>query len=334
MAEVSIIIPIYNAEKYLRRCLDTVVNQTFKDLQIILINDGSIDNSLNIIKEYKKNYSNIHIINQKNQGQGEARNRGILIAEGKYITFADADDWLSENYVEVLYDSIKRDDSDISVCNMIMVMSRTLKEIKSMKFPEDRLKGNEAVRDLLEDKELKSYPWGKLYKKSIFIEHNITFPARMFYEDLAIIFQAFYYSSKIALVNEYCYYYFQSEESSTRAPNSKPIYDRIKALEMVKNFLINNYSMDTYKDEYYHFCLFHLYIICRKINLWNLDITYDQIVNIILNLIDKNHIDKELLDKTLLNKKQKKELLLLKHPKIYNLHIFSTRVISKVKSKI
>jgi glycosyltransferase involved in cell wall biosynthesis len=332
MVEVSIIIPIYNAENYLRRCLDTVVNQTFKNLEIILINDGSTDSSLKIMNEYKENYNNIEIINQQNAGQGEARNKGISIAKGNYITFADADDWLSENYVEALYNAIEKNNADISVCNMIMVMSRTFKEIKSIKFPKNELNGDEAVRNLLEDKELKSYPWAKLYKKSIFIENNITFPARMFYEDLAIIFQAFYYSSKISLVNEYCYYYFQSEESSTRAPNPKTIYDRIKALDMVQKFLVDNNSMDKYKYEFYHFCFFHLYIACRKINLWNLNITYDEIVNTILKLINKDSINRKLLDKTLLNAKQKRELLLLKNPKIYDLYIFSTRVISKIKS--
>lgn len=334
MFEVSIIIPIYNAEKYIKRCLDSVVNQTFKSLEIILINDGSTDNSLRIMNEYKGNYNNIEIINQQNAGQGEARNKGISIAKGEYITFADADDWLSENYVQVLYDAIKRNNADISVCNMIMVMSRTFREIKSIKFPKRELKGDEAVRNLLQDKELKSYPWGKLYKKSIFLENNIMFPARMFYEDLAIIFQAFYYSSKVSLVNEYCYYYFQSEDSSTRAPNTKTIYDRIEALSMVQIFLLRNNSMEKYKYEYYHFCFFHLYIMCRKINVWKLKITYSEIINVILKLINKEEISKDILDKTLLNEKQKRELLLLKNPKIYDLYIFSTRIISKIKSKI
>lgn len=333
MFEVSIIIPIYNAEKYLKRCLDTVVNQTFKSLEIILINDGSTDDSLRIMNEYKRNYNNIEIINQENSGQGEARNKGVSIAKGEYITFADADDWLSENYVEVLYDAIKKNNADISVCNMIMVMSRTFNEIKSVKFPREELNGDNAVRDLLQDKELKSYPWGKLYKKSIFIQNNIMFPARMFYEDLSIIFQAFYYSSKVTLVNEYCYYYFQSEDSSTRAPNPKTIYDRLEALRMVQRFLIKNSSMEKYKYEYYHFCFFHLYIMCRKINVWKLDITYNEIINIILKLINKEEISKDLLDKTQLNKKQKRELFLLKNPKIYDLYIFSTRVVSKIKSK-
>lgn len=333
MFEVSIIIPIYNAEKYLKRCLDTVVNQTFKSLEIILINDGSTDDSLRIMNEYKGNYNNVEIINQENSGQGEARNKGVSIAKGEYITFADADDWLSENYVEVLYDAIKKNNADISVCNMIMVMSRTFNEIKSVKFPRAELNGDNAVRDLLQDKELKSYPWGKLYKKSIFIQNNIMFPARMFYEDLAIIFQAFYYSSKVTLVNEYCYYYFQSEDSSTRAPNPKTIYDRLEALRMVQRFLIKNSSMDKYKYEYYHFCFFHLYIMCRKINVWKLDITYNEVINIILKLINKEEISKDLLDKTLLNKKQKRELFLLKNQKIYDFYIFSTRVVSKIKSK-
>ena len=113
MFEVSIIIPIYNAEKYLKRCLDTVVNQSFESLEIILINDGSTDESLRIMKEYKGNHNNIEIINQENSGQGEARNKGISIAKGKYITFADADDWLSENYIQVLYDALLKNNADI-----------------------------------------------------------------------------------------------------------------------------------------------------------------------------------------------------------------------------
>lgn len=116
---ISVIIPVYNVKKYLRRCLDSLVNQTISDIEIICINDGSTDSSLEILKEYAKKDERIKIINQENQKQGAARNRGLEVAQGEFITFVDSDDWVDADYLEELYNAIINSNVNIAVASMI-----------------------------------------------------------------------------------------------------------------------------------------------------------------------------------------------------------------------
>ena len=119
MTKVSIIVPVYNVEKYLKRCLDSLVNQTLKDIEIICVNDGSTDGSLAILNEYVRNDDRIVVINQENSGQSVARNRGIDVAKGEYLGFVDSDDWVSEDYFERLHNSAIQNNAEIAVGGII-----------------------------------------------------------------------------------------------------------------------------------------------------------------------------------------------------------------------
>lgn len=119
MTKVSIIVPVYNVEKYLKRCLDSLVNQTLKDIEIICVNDGSTDGSLAILNEYVRNDDRIVVINQENSGQSVARNRGIDVAKGEYIGFVDSDDWVCEDYFERLHNSAIQNNAEIAVGGII-----------------------------------------------------------------------------------------------------------------------------------------------------------------------------------------------------------------------
>lgn len=119
MCEVSIIVPIYNVEKYLNRCLDSLVNQTFKDIEIIALNNGSTDSSLDILKDYASNDNRITIIDNENLGVSKARNIGIDKASGKYIVFVDSDDWIDTNMIEVLYSNITKNNCDLVMCTYV-----------------------------------------------------------------------------------------------------------------------------------------------------------------------------------------------------------------------
>ncbi len=119
MPKISIIVPVYNVENYLKKCLDSIVNQTFKDIEIILINDGSTDNSLNICKEYAKKDHRIRLINKPNGGLSSARNVGIDLSTGEYLGFVDSDDWIALNMYEKLYNLCKIFNADISQCKYI-----------------------------------------------------------------------------------------------------------------------------------------------------------------------------------------------------------------------
>ena len=184
--KVSVIVPVYNVEKYLRQCLDSLVNQTLKEIEIICINDGTKDNSVEIINEYVKKYSNIILINQENQGLGMARNNAMKHAKGDYIAFVDSDDWVDTDMYEVLYNKAIETDADIVECDYRMVFENSTK-IKNRtlfgslhtwkKFPI-------ACGKIFDWKYVKTQVfnglrcmvWNRLYKRSLIFNNNLTFP--------------------------------------------------------------------------------------------------------------------------------------------------------------
>ena len=165
---VTVVVPIYNTEKYLRRCLDSIINQSYSNLEIILIDDGSIDNSSKICYEYSINDHRIKIIRQKNAGVSVARNVGIRNATGQYITFVDSDDYIANDMVEILLHTIRKYNADISMCGMIRTSDKRNNMIdednSTVIYTQEefvkvmlRITGNRIVH----------YPWGKLYKKEV-----------------------------------------------------------------------------------------------------------------------------------------------------------------------
>ena len=184
--KVSVIVPVYNVEKYLRQCLDSLVNQTLKEIEIICINDGTKDNSVEIINEYVKRYPNIILINQENQGLGMARNNAMKYAKGDYIAFVDSDDWVDLDMYEVLYNKAIETDADIVECDYRMVFENSTK-IKNRtlfgslhtwkKFPI-------ACGKIFDWKYVKTQVfsglrcmvWNRLYKRSLIFDNNLSFP--------------------------------------------------------------------------------------------------------------------------------------------------------------
>jgi glycosyltransferase involved in cell wall biosynthesis len=136
--KVSVIVPVYNVYEYIEKCLDSLVNQTYKNIEIILINDGSTDNSLDIIKKYQKKHENIIVINQENHGQGYARNKGIEKSNGEFIMFVDSDDYVDTDIVKKLVGSIK--DNDAVVCNIYKVINENLLEFHNyLEYGSDKI---------------------------------------------------------------------------------------------------------------------------------------------------------------------------------------------------
>lgn len=223
---VTVIVPIYNVEKYLERCLDSIINQTYNNLEILLINDGSPDRSDIIMERYANNDKRIRCIYKKNGGQGTARNIGIYEAKGDYICFVDSDDDVSLEYVEKLYNSIKENESDISWCNINIIDNNNCKR---------KISQNE---DDIWAFDLPS-PCNKLFKKSLFINNNIFFPGGIKYEDLGTIPFIFYYSKSISWVNEELYNYYSIDNSTTRKFDRR-LLDIKKILQIFLVFLENN----------------------------------------------------------------------------------------------
>ncbi len=182
MAKVSVIVPIYNNEKYLKECLDSICNQTLTDIEIICVNDGSEDNSLKIIEEYKQKDNRIILINQDNLGVSAARNNGIKIATGEYIGFVDSDDYIDNDFYEKLYNAAKHNDSDMAVAGIIRF--KGVRKKYMLKFNEElRLTNINKIMQLCRIPR-QCYTVNKIYKRNLLLEHNLFFKEGVYYKDV------------------------------------------------------------------------------------------------------------------------------------------------------
>lgn len=242
--KVSVIVPVYNTEKYLRRCLDSLVNQTIEDIEIIVINDCSPDNSKEILKEYEKKYKDkIKVFHNKtNKGIGYNRNYGIKKVTGEYIGFVDSDDWVNETMYDKLYKKAKTDKLDLVLCNFHKMLEKenNLEEIDANEISYFKNTDLKQTPNLLLDVELA--PWNKLYKKELIKE--ITFPENLKYEDTIFVLKAMARSKKIGMVDEKLNYYLVRSKSETTVMNKK-VYDILKVSKMMIDELK---SHDYYND--------------------------------------------------------------------------------------
>lgn len=202
MPKVTVIIPVYNSEKYIGRCLDSVLNQTYKDFEILIVNDGSKDNSQKIIDGYKEKYFDIIVsIEQKNKGVAITRNESIKKANGKYIMFIDNDDYLDSDYIETFVKNIESDDYDI-VLGGYRRPTETGKIIKKL-----QLQNEEWSKFMI------TAPWAKIYKKQYLIENNITFLNTNIGEDVYFNLKAMLISNKIKIIDYIGYNWFYNTKS-------------------------------------------------------------------------------------------------------------------------
>lgn len=257
---VSLIIPVYNVEKYLRKCLDSAVNQTFRYVEIIIVNDGSTDGCLSIIHEYALKDERIKVIDQKNMGLSAARNNGLGIAVGDYIAFMDSDDWMDTCFLEKMYDAAESSNADIVICNHLYTFDKGAKVSLPSYNKTQELSSEDALRMLIKDSGIQSFAWGKLYRKHLFQAEDIGYPEGLFFEDVATTFKLFYYAKKIAFVNEPLYYYLQRGGSITKKMEPKKIFDYITAITLMRGFLEDKDAFKQYYSEYRYMC-YKLFVI-------------------------------------------------------------------------
>lgn len=249
---ISIVVPIYNTDSYLEKCIKSIINQTYKNLEIILINDGSTDNSLNIINKYKKQDNRIRVLNQSNKGLSECRNIGIKKSKGEFIAFIDSDDYVDLKYIEILYKNIKEYDADMSICNYYEIKDN----IKNIKVKRDgkALITDEKYYQLYNYNNLLTIvAWNKLYKRKIF--NNIKYPINKIYEDEFVICNILHNCNKIIYDYTPLCYYIKRKDSIT-ASNKNKNFDIIDALDnrmlVFQNEGINELIIETYKLKFYH----------------------------------------------------------------------------------
>ena len=243
MRLVSVIIPIYNCENNLDRCINSVLNQTYKNIELILVNDGSIDSSGDICDFYSKKDKRIKVIHQKNQGVSIARNNGVNIAKGYYIQFVDADDYIDKNDMIEKLTMAMEEGVDLVICGYKWVnekkhSNKVIKKIPAEATYDERdflLNFGELYNDVII-----SSPWNKLYLRKIIQKHNILFPENInIGEDLLFNLQYMYYCNKVKIIKDLLYNYMRRDSKSLTS-KLKRIFLKIKkcSIKKLRNFLL------------------------------------------------------------------------------------------------
>lgn len=233
---VSVIVPIYNVEQFLEKCLDSICAQTYKNLEIILVDDGATDNSGKICDKYAENNPHIKVIHKKNGGLSDARNAGLELCKGGYITFIDGDDYVSHDYVEKLYNALIKYNTDISVCAEQYVQYNENGEDTVMKRPfkdcdgELVMTAEEALDNFIRQNMFDASACAKLYKAKCFEE--IRFPCGYAYEDVGTIYKPFLKSKSVVFFSDRLYFYLQRQGSILHTnSDSKRYWDGVKMAE-------------------------------------------------------------------------------------------------------
>lgn len=244
--EVSVIVPVYNVAQYLPKCLESLINQTFKKIEIICFNDASTDNSLEILRNYERKDNRIKIINSEiNVKQGGGRNRAIKASEAPYITFVDSDDWVSPDFIEKLYTALITTHADIITADYYESRNGELQEIS--------LLGKKITCDTDELKRLILSKGCRLvttiFKRELFFQNNLFFPEGLFYEDNAIGYALFLSANKIMKIDDIVYYYRVDNTSTTRAKNNYNFFDRLETSVMMLDNCKRLGFYESYKTE-------------------------------------------------------------------------------------
>lgn len=207
---ISVIVPIYKVEKYLKRCVNSLLAQSYSDFELILVDDGSPDNCGNICEEYAAKDKRIRVIHKDNGGLSDARNAGLKIAKGEYIAFVDSDDWVATNYLETLLKVIELTGSDICECEVLKTTGE-IEKYENSKEKHTSYSSEKALELLICDKILHQYVWNKLYKRSCL--KDIPFAVGKINEDEFWTYQVFGHARRITKISNTLYYYFQRENS-------------------------------------------------------------------------------------------------------------------------
>ena len=235
---ISVVIPVYKVEKYLDKCLESVINQTYEKLEIILVDDGSPDNCPKMCDEWAKKDKRIRVIHKKNGGLSDARNKGIDIATGEYITFIDSDDYVELNYVEFLYNLVKDNNAEISMGKQYVRYSdKTLNTGTNELYV---LNSHDTLDKILYSEDFDVSAWAKLYKLELF--KNIRYPKGRLFEDSATTYKLIDNANTIVLKSEPIYNYIMRNDSITNETFNEKKFDLIKSTEEMCTYISNKYK--------------------------------------------------------------------------------------------
>lgn len=277
---ISVVVPIYNTEKYLKKCIDSILNQTFKDFELIIINDCSPGDANNIIKEYDDSRIK-YIKNKTNKGIGFNRNLGIKEAKGDYICFIDSDDYIRCDFLEMMYNKCIKDNLDLCICDYIYVYdSSKEKKVRLESFNNTNL---DETPNLLIDIPLG--PCNKMYRKSLLTKNKIKFSETLKYEDVSFVASTLFYSDKIGKIDE-CLNYFSVHENSETSTRDERVFDIFKQLDLVKEVYENEKNL--YLNELIVSIVFN-YTIQQRYQKDEKII--DEFIDYAFEYLEKNNID-------------------------------------------
>lgn len=246
MPKVSVIVPIYNCEEYLSNCLNSLINQTLQDIEIICINNGSLDGSLDILKEFSKKDKRIVVVNQVNSGVACARNKGLNMAKGEYIGFVDSDDWVDKEFYQNLYDSAKSSQVDIAAGNILRVFNN--KQNKYLiKYKRKKKTDKTKEKYKLAKIPQYNYIWNKIYNRKKIEKINLKFQEGTLYEDILFSHKAIFYLKDFMTVPNSTYYYNENPLSIVNVESEQAVEDRNReCLKVVKFIQDNNIKIDKF----------------------------------------------------------------------------------------
>lgn len=216
---ISVIVPVYGVERYLRQCVDSILSQTYKDLEILLINDGSPDSCGDICDEYGGNDCRIKVYHTENRGLSAARNLGLQKATGEYIGFVDSDDWIETDMYEVLLRLLEKTGADVSVCDFVQEPASYEKNF----YPVDTVYNDTDTMIALFNKEINYNVWNKLYRRELW--QDILFPEGKNYEDIAAMHRIMHESGKVAVIPSVKYHYCVRDKSITKTNSARNLLD-------------------------------------------------------------------------------------------------------------
>lgn len=238
---ISIVVPIYNVEKYLNRCVDSILNQTYRDIEIILVDDGSPDRCGSICDEYQKRDTRIKVIHKKNGGLSDARNAGIKMAHGEYITCIDSDDFISPFFLENLWTAMKKSKCEIATSWFVdYYEGDKIPKAQKLDIKDIQVLNREKFYErLLYQDGVEVSAWGKLYKSNLF--QGVEYPVGKLYEDIPTTYLLVEKTTRIAVIPNVDYFYFQRKTSIAQATFSIKKMDAIRHMDDFRDFITTNY---------------------------------------------------------------------------------------------
>lgn len=255
---ISVIVPIYNVERYLEKCLNSLMNQSFDDYEVIIVNDGSIDRSKEIAEKYEAKYSNVVLLNQENKGAGQARNYGIEAAKGEYLLFVDSDDFIHKDTLKITYSKAIENKADMVVFGYT-ILSESGDIIKIDHGFENT---NSTLSENHELIMCSPTVWNKLIKKEMFISSGIRFPSIDNAEDLNVLLKLYLHVKVFAFVDKSLYFYLKREGSvSNDVLKADKVLEIVDAVEDVLNYYKAENAYNEYKDELEFIAVYHAFYL-------------------------------------------------------------------------